>query len=164
MKNDDFKTVVYRSGDGRTWQSCTTLRGTPKRGAMEPGLIELKDGRVLQINRTQTGRIWHYYSRDGGDTWTEASPRSFEAPKAPSTLARNPATGALLLVWNPTVVWSDPERTVLGTNHGGPRTLQLLPFACARKTPLAQSPERAARLVRTLNIASPCPKSIRYRP
>lgn len=122
-KNDSFKTVVYRSDDdGRTWQRGTTLLGAPKRGAMEPGLIELKDGRVLQIIRTQTGKIWHAYSKDGGDTWTEATPWTIEAPEAPSTLARNPANGDWLLVWNPTVVWSNPEKTVLGTNHGGPRT------------------------------------------
>ena len=122
-KNDNFKTVVYRSDDdGRTWQRGTTFLSAPKRGAMEPGLIELKDGRVLQIIRTQTGKIWHAYSADGGDTWTEATPWTIEAPEAPSTLARNPANGDWLLVWNPTVVWSNPEKTVLGTNHGGPRT------------------------------------------
>ena len=122
-KNDNFRTVVYRSDDdGRTWRRGTTLLSAPKRGAMEPGLIELKDGRVLQIIRTQTGRIWHAYSPDGGDTWTEATPWSIEAPEAPSTLARNPANGDWLLVWNPTVVWANPEKTVLGTNHGGPRT------------------------------------------
>ena len=122
-KNDNFKTVVYRSDDdGLTWQRGTTFLSAPKRGAMEPGLIELKDGRVLQIIRTQTGKIWHSYSQDGGDTWTEATPWTIEAPEAPSTLARNPANGDWLLVWNPTVVWSNPEKTVLGTNHGGPRT------------------------------------------
>ena len=120
---DHFKTVVYRSDDdGRTWQRGTTLLGAPKRGAMEPGLIELKDGRVLQIIRTQTGRLWHSYSSDGGDTWTEAAPWTIEAPEAPSTLARHPVTGDWLLVWNPHVTWSNPEKTVLGTNHGGPRT------------------------------------------
>ena len=122
-KNDNFKTVVYRSDDdGRTWQRGTTLLGAPKRGAMEPGLIELKDGRVLQIIRTQNGKIWHSFSKDGGDTWSEATPWNIEAPEAPSTLARNPANGDWLLVWNPTVIWSNPEKTVLGTNHGGPRT------------------------------------------
>lgn len=122
-KNDNFKTVVYRSDDdGRTWQRGATLVSAPKRGAMEPGLIELKDGRVLQIIRTQTGKIWHAHSTDGGDTWSEATPWALEAPEAPSTLARNPANGDWLLVWNPTVVWSNPEKTVLGTNHGGPRT------------------------------------------
>ncbi|HRE83998.1 MAG TPA: sialidase family protein [Opitutaceae bacterium] len=122
-KNDGFRTVVCRSDDdGRTWQRGTTYLTAPKRGAMEPGLIELNDGRVLQIIRTQTGLIWHSYSRDQGNTWTEAAPWNIEAPESPSTLVRNPANGDWLLIWNPHVVWATPEKTVLGANHGGLRT------------------------------------------
>ncbi len=122
-KNDQFKTVVYFSDDeGRSWQRSKTELSAPKRGAMEPGLIECRDGRVLQIIRTQTGWIWHSYSADGGNTWTEAKPWHIEAPEAPSTLVRNPQNGDWLLVWNPHVAWSNPEKTVLGANHGGPRT------------------------------------------
>lgn len=122
-KNDNFKTVVYMSDDdGRTWKQGKTLLSAPQRGAMEPGLIECRDGRVLQIIRTQTGWIWHSYSSDGGDTWSEAKPWTISAPEAPATLARNPATGEWLLAWNPIVAGKEPERTVLGENHGGPRT------------------------------------------
>jgi len=103
-KQDDFRTVVHHSDDdGRTWQRGRTWLTAPKRGAMEPGLIELRDGRVLQIIRTQTGRIWHSHSRDGGDTWSEATPWNVEAPEAPSTLARVPGSGDWLLVLNPNV-------------------------------------------------------------
>lgn len=122
-KQDDFRTVVHHSDDdGRTWQRGRTWLTAPKRGAMEPGLIELRDGRVLQIIRTQTGRIWHSHSRDGGDTWSEATPWNVEAPEAPSTIARVPGSGDWLLVLNPNVTWADPERGVLGANHGGART------------------------------------------
>jgi len=122
-KNDDFRTVVYFSDDdGRTWKRGRTLLSAPKRGAMEPGLIELKDGRVMQIIRTQTGYIWRSFSSDGGDTWTDAAPWNIEAPEAPSTLVALPGTGDWLLVWNPNVAWTNPEKTVLGANHGGART------------------------------------------
>ena len=122
-KQDDFRTVVHLSDDdGRTWRRGRTSLTAPKRGAMEPGLIELRDGRVLQIIRTQTGLIWRSFSSDGGDTWTEAVPWNVEAPEAPSTLVAVPGTGEWLLVLNPNVVWSDPARTVLGANHGGART------------------------------------------
>ena len=122
-KNDNFRTVVYFSDDdGRTWKRSQTLLSAPKRGAMEPGLIECKDGSVLQIIRTQTGRIWHSYSKDRGETWSEAAPWTIEAPESPSTLVRLPDTNEWLLVWNPNVEWKDPEKTVLGANHGGRRT------------------------------------------
>ena len=121
-KNDDFRTSVYLSDDnGRTWRRSRTLLSAPKRGAMEPGLVELKDGRVMQIIRTQTGFIWRSFSSDGGETWTDAAPWDIESPESPATLAVTPG-GDWLLVWNPKVVWSNPEKTVLGANHGGART------------------------------------------
>lgn len=121
-KNDEFKTVVYFSDDeGRAWQRGRTLVGAPKRGAMEPGLIELKDGRVQQIIRTQTGEIWQSISSDAGDTWSAATSWGIASPEAPATIARAPGSGDWLLVLNPEVVWGNPEKTVLGANHGGPR-------------------------------------------
>ena len=122
-KNDDFRTSVYLSDDdGRTWRRSRSLLSAPKRGAMEPGLIELRDGRVMQIIRTQTGFIWRSFSSDGGETWTDAAAWDIESPESPATLVRMPGQGDWLLVWNPTVAWGDPARTVLGANHGGART------------------------------------------
>lgn len=122
-KDHPFRTIVYYSDDdGLSWQRGKSLLSAPKRGAMEPGLIELNDGRVMQIIRTQTGTLWHAFSSDGGDTWSEAESMKVEAPEAPSTIARNPSNGDWLLVLNPVVEWSDPAKTVLGTNHGGVRT------------------------------------------
>jgi sialidase-1 len=122
-KNDDFRTSVWMSDDdGRTWRRSRSQLSAPKRGAMEPGLVELRDGRVMQIIRTQTGRIWRSFSADGGDTWTDAMAWDIEAPEAPSTLVATKDGGEWLLVWNPNVSWGDAARTVLGANHGGPRT------------------------------------------
>lgn len=121
-KNDNFQTAVYFSDDeGRTWRRSRTLVSAPKRGAMEPGLIELRDGRVRQIIRTQLGTIWHSISSDGGDTWSPAASWGIVSPEAPATIAREPGGGDWLLVLNPAVVWGDPEKTVFGANHGGPR-------------------------------------------
>ncbi|PYI84464.1 MAG: sialidase [Verrucomicrobia bacterium] len=114
-RSEAFHTVTYFSDDdGRTWQRGKGIVRCPKRGAMEPGLVELKDGRVLQIIRTQLGQIWHTHSADGGDTWTEASPWAVAAPEAPSTLTRTADHGDLLLIYNPTVN--------LDVDHAGART------------------------------------------
>jgi sialidase-1 len=113
-RREAFRTVVYYSdNDGVTWRRSPSLVEAPQRGAMEPGLVELADGRVLQIIRTQTGRIWHSYSSDRGETWTEAQPWTVAAPEAPSTLTRLPG-GELLLIYNPVVR--------LDADHAGPRT------------------------------------------
>jgi sialidase-1 len=114
-RKEQFRTVMYYSDDdGRTWRRGRGVVACPQRGAMEPGLLELRDGRLLQIIRTQMGEIWHSHSSDGGDTWTEARPWTMRAPEAPSTLVRLPGSGELLLIYNPVVK--------LGTDHSGPRT------------------------------------------
>ena len=109
-----FKTAVYFSDDdGRTWRRSSPDLEAPKRGAMEPGLAELSDGRVLQIIRTQTGRIWHSYSSDRGETWSKAAPWIMTSPESPATITRL-ADGRLTLFWNPVFV--------KGEGHGGQRT------------------------------------------
>jgi sialidase-1 len=109
-----FKTTVYFSDDdGRTWRRSSPDLEAPKRGAMEPGLVELSDGRLLQIIRTQTGKIWHSYSSDRGETWSEAKPWTMTSPESPATITRL-ADGRLALFWNPVFVE--------GAGHGGART------------------------------------------
>ena len=81
---------------------------------MEPEVIELRDGRLLMILRTQLGHIGKSYSTDGGDTWSEMESLGVRAPEAPATLRRIPSTGDLLLIWNDTFT--------PGAGHGGRRT------------------------------------------
>ncbi len=87
--------------DGRTWRRGKGMVDCPKRGAMEPGVVELRDGRVLQIVRTQMGQIWNSFSADRGDTWSKAQSSGITAPESPSTIARLPGDGELLLIHNP---------------------------------------------------------------
>jgi len=113
--SEGFRTVCYFSDDeGLTWTRGEGEVSCPKRGAMEPGLVELDDGRVLQIIRTQMGQIWSCTSSDRGNTWTEAEPWTVAAPEAPSTLVRTPDNGDFLVIYNPNVD--------LSAGHSGPRT------------------------------------------
>lgn len=86
--------------EGRTWRRSASEIRLPLRGAMEPGVVELRDGRIMMIIRTQLGQIYRSYSADSGATWTEAEPMGIGAPVAPSTVTRIPGTGDLLLIWN----------------------------------------------------------------
>lgn len=117
----DVKTVnhfvsrCYLSDDGgQSWRPGKGHVDADKRGAMEPEVIELNDGRVMMIVRTQLGIIGKSYSDDGGDTWSEMESLGVKAPEAPATLRRIPSTGELLLIWNNTF-----EE---GAGHGGRRT------------------------------------------
>lgn len=114
-KVNHFVSHCYLSDDGgKTWRGSQGHVDAPKRGAMEPEVIELSDGRVMMIVRTQLGYIGRSYSDDGGDTWTDMQSLGVKAPEAPATLRRIPATGDLLLVWNNTFT--------AGAGHGGKRT------------------------------------------
>jgi len=96
-----LRNFVYLSDDGgRTWRRSADVVECEKRGAMEPGLVELKNGNVLQIIRTQLGQIWFSISTDGGNKWSAPKPFGVESPESPSTIARTP-NGKLLLVYNP---------------------------------------------------------------
>jgi len=117
----DVKTVNHfvsrcyiSDDDGQSWRPGKSHVDADKRGAMEPEVIELNDGRVMMIVRTQLGIIGKSYSDDGGDTWSEMSSLGVMAPEAPATLRRVPATGNLLLIWNNTYE--------AGAGHGGRRT------------------------------------------
>jgi sialidase-1 len=100
--------------DGLTWRAGKGAVDLPKRGAMEPEVIELNDGRLLMIMRNQLGTISKSYSKDGGETWSEPGDLGVTAPEAPATLRRIPSTGDLLLVWN--------NNHEPGAGHGGKRT------------------------------------------
>ena len=115
QKVNHFVSLCWHSDDGgKSWRKGTGQVDQPKRGAMEPEVIELADGRVMMIVRTQLGVIANSYSADGGDTWSEPERLSVQAPEAPATLRRIPATGDLLLIWNNTFT--------AGAGHGGSRT------------------------------------------
>ncbi len=104
----------YSDDGGKTWKQSADSVDQPGRGAMEPEVVELADGKLLMIIRTQHGHIATSTSTDGGDHWSAPSKLPVEAPESPATIRTIPSTGDLLLVWNKTFV--------PGTGHGGKRT------------------------------------------
>lgn len=115
QKENHFRCVCWYSDDqGKSWKQGRELVDLPKRGAMEPELVELKDGRLLMAMRNQLGKISVAYSNDQGDTWSEPKQWNVQAPEAPFTIRRVPATGDLLLIWN--------NNYQPGEGHGGKRT------------------------------------------
>jgi len=89
--------------DGRTWRAGKTIIAPPpdsQTGLQEPGVIELKDGRLMMLCRTDLGCQCRAYSNDGGDTWTEAKTTDILSPVSPATFEYIPKTGDILLVWN----------------------------------------------------------------
>jgi len=90
--------------DGATWRlsgkAFATCDGKGGRIAtQEPGIVQLKDGRLLMYARTDRGRQWFYYSSDDGNCWTKGEPGSLWGPLSPATVKRL-SNGDLVAVWN----------------------------------------------------------------
>lgn len=98
-----FLSCVYSDDDGRTWAKGREYLPIDVDGkpviAQEPGVIELKDGRVYLYARTDRGRQWQAFSSDGGVTFADFGPSPIYGPLGPATIRRM-ADGRLLLVWN----------------------------------------------------------------
>lgn len=102
VKGHVFRTVCfYSDDDGKSWRRGVGGIVAPKRGAMEPGLIQKKDGNLLQYFRTQTGKQWFAESQNGGDTWTESAPWTLISPEAPATVAKIPDGFGWIAIHNP---------------------------------------------------------------
>jgi len=95
-----FAGCYYSDDDGQTWKECESYVDLPMRGAMEPKIEELKDGRLLMVMRTQLGAIFRSYSEDGGLNWSKPQTTGLRAPESCPGLRRIPQTGDLLIVWN----------------------------------------------------------------
>ncbi|EAQ78750.1 exo-alpha-sialidase [Blastopirellula marina] len=98
---------------GKTWRLGKESVDYPKRGAMEPEVVEIDGNRVMMIFRNQLGHIAHAMSEDGGETWSEPQSLGVPGPEAPATIRRIPSTGDLLLIWN--------DNVEKGRHHGGSR-------------------------------------------
>ncbi|MEN9576952.1 MAG: hypothetical protein RL077_6479 [Verrucomicrobiota bacterium] len=96
---------------GKTWSLSHAIDiggAGDHEGALEPCVIELKDGRVWMLIRTTRKFFWESFSTDGGKTWSEAKATTIDAASAPGHLTRL-ADGRIALVWNR----ADKKRTEL---------------------------------------------------
>ncbi|SEJ20676.1 BNR repeat-like domain-containing protein [Cyclobacterium xiamenense] len=111
-KGDIFS--YYSDDNGQTWQSSEEVPNPEGIVLQEPGLVELKDGSILMVIRSNAGVQCYSYSRDRGKTWSQVEKSSLVSPVSPATIERIPGTGDLLAVWNNNLS-EDPDRAKLRT-------------------------------------------------
>lgn len=133
LLSDDGGDNWYES---KTNYYCCFPDGT---GLQEPGVIELKDGRLWSWSRTgwkggeRCGHQWQSFSDDGGHGWSTPEPSQFVSPLSPLSMKRIPDTGDLLAVWNdhsgrfPTPYYEQQHTFTAGQQWGARRT----PLVCA---------------------------------
>ncbi len=85
--------------DGKTWRRGGNM-ALPNDFLDEPCAVELKDGRVLMLARSERGAQYASFSSDGGETWSKPEPTALAGPSAPVYVTRIPKTGDLLAIWN----------------------------------------------------------------
>ena len=57
-------------------------------GAMEPTMVELSDGRLWMLIRTNLDRFWSAFSSDQGLSWRVIRPSDIDTSSAPAAMAR----------------------------------------------------------------------------
>lgn len=117
--------AFYSDDDAMTWQTSSNRIAMPQRGAMEPTVVERKDGSLFAVLRSTVGYLFQAESKDRGATWSAATQTALTSPQAEPCLRRIPSTGDLLLIWCNTLPYSI---TTPGSKASGrPRN----PLACA---------------------------------
>ena len=94
---------VLSDDGGKSWRRGKGSVDAPpasRTGLQEPAVVELNDGRLMMLCRTDQGCQMRSYSADGGETWSEAERTEIRSPVSPASVERIPKTGDLLLVWN----------------------------------------------------------------
>lgn len=95
--------VLYSDDGGATWRQSNPLKVfvpdiTYACGAIEPAAIELKDGRVWMLIRSQMGRFYESFSSDGA-MWSQPRPSALISSDSPAGLCRL-NDGRIALIWN----------------------------------------------------------------
>ncbi len=112
--------IVYCSDDkGQTWKRApaelkVALNGpnATRYGAIEPNVIELKDGRVWMLIRDRCGRLYESYSQDGVE-WSEPKQTRFISSDSPAETLRL-SDGRIVLFWCGTQRWDNPRSYAMG--------------------------------------------------
>ena len=100
---------AYSDDQGHKWKlsnEVTLPKKTPGYGSgimAEPKVVELKDGRLWMLTRTDQGFLGQSFSEDGGVSWAKAGLSTIVAPQSPVIFKKIPTTGDLLLIRNPNV-------------------------------------------------------------
>jgi sialidase-1 len=118
-KRPNSPAVCYYSDDaGLSWRRGPGEVRLGGIGCQEPGVVELKDGRVYMIIRNSLGTIHRALSSDGGLTWSEPESTGLVSPVAPATIARIPTTGDLLMIWNNSATRRVPLTAAVSSDEG----------------------------------------------
>lgn len=112
--------VMYSEDDGQNWKSSADqLRvaidnSMPVRyGGVEPTVLELADGRLWMLIRTNKGRLYESFSTDHGKNWQLPQPTRFTSSDSPAELLRL-SDNRIVLFINSNQRWDNPRSYAAG--------------------------------------------------
>ena len=82
----------YSDDQGKSWHSGDMVPSPGLTITQEPGVVELKSGKIMMIIRASGGRQYHSISEDQGLSWSYAKPTDIASPISPAWLERLPST------------------------------------------------------------------------
>jgi len=96
--------ALYSDDTGKTWKQSSDELTVPTPdlsaiGGVEPTVIELKDGRIWMLIRTQMGHMYESFSKDEGVHWSAPRSSSIISSESPAVLVRL-KDQRILLLWN----------------------------------------------------------------
>lgn len=90
----------YSDDNGQNWTASAEVPNPGGIDLQEPGVVALKDGRIMMFLRNGSGVQYLSFSENDGMSWSPAEASQIKSPRSPASIERIPATGDLLLVWN----------------------------------------------------------------
>ena len=92
--------VFYSDDDCNTWVFSDKNISLPMRGAMEPFIAELKDGRLIMVMRNQLGSLFKSYSADQGKNWSLPQTTGLSIPESCPYVTTIPGSDKIMVIWN----------------------------------------------------------------
>ena len=92
--------VFYSDDDCNTWVFGEKNISLPMRGAMEPFVAELKDGRLIMVMRNQLGSLFKSYSTDQGENWSHPQTTGLSIPESCPYVTNIPGSDKIMVIWN----------------------------------------------------------------
>jgi len=108
--------VFYSDDDCATMVFSEKNISLPMRGAMEPFVAELKDGRLIMVMRNQLGSVFKSYSTDRGENWSPPQTTGLSAPESCPYVTSVPGSDKIMVIWN------NSEYTMHWRSHYGKRS------------------------------------------
>lgn len=100
---------------GQTWNRTAPINDGKAVSAIQPSILQLKDGSLMALGRSQQKLIWSSYSRDNGKSWSDLRLIDLPNPSA-GTDAVTTRSGKHVLVYNHTGKGRSPLNVSISTD------------------------------------------------